>query len=71
MVDSATDPTTDLLVVARLFSKCIDCFDLYQGTKNCGSELNTLLVRLDFEKARLRNWAEHVGLVQVSSRNTE
>jgi hypothetical protein len=57
--------------VATLFTKCVDCFDFYQGTKNYGPEPNTLLVQLDFEKARLLRWAEHVGLVEVSSKKRE
>ena len=67
----SVDQTADLLSVATLFRKCIDCFDFYQGTKNYGPELNTLLVQLDFEKARLLKWAEHVGLVEVSSKKHE
>lgn len=62
----SVDQTADLLSVVTLLSKCIDCFDFYQGTKNYGPELSTLLVQPDFEKARLLKWAEHVGLVKVS-----
>jgi hypothetical protein len=71
MADSIADQTEDLLVVADLFSKCINCFGFYQATKDYGSELVTLLVQLDFEKARLLKWAEHIGLLKISSKRHE
>jgi Prion-inhibition and propagation len=55
--------TVGLLSLAGLFSTCIDCFDFYEASKDCGDELRTLLVQLDLEKTRLLTWAEHVGLV--------
>jgi hypothetical protein len=61
--------TVGLLSLAGLFSTCIDCFDFYEASKDCGDELRTLLVQLDLEKTRLLTWAEHVGLVNVNSRN--
>jgi hypothetical protein len=61
--------TVGLLSLAGLFSTCIDCFDFYEASKECGDELRTLLVQLDLEKTRLLTWAEHVGLVDVNSRN--
>jgi hypothetical protein len=60
--------TIGLLSLAGLFSTCIDCFDFYEASKDCGDELRTLLVQLDLEKTRLLIWAEHVGLVDVNSR---
>lgn len=61
--------TVGLLSLASLFSTCIDCFGFYEASKECGDELRTLLVQLDLEKTRLLIWAQHVGLVDVNSRN--
>jgi hypothetical protein len=61
--------TVGLLSLAGLFSTCIDCFNFYEASKECGDELRTLLVQLDPEKTRLLTGAEHVGLGDVNSRN--
>jgi hypothetical protein len=43
--------TVGLLSLAGLFSTCIDCFDFYEASNDCGDELRTLLVQLDLAAA--------------------
>ena len=45
--------TAGPLSLATLFSTCIDCFEFYKTTKDCGDELRTLMRQLDLEEARL------------------
>ena len=53
------------VTLAALFSKCIDCFSYFKAAQNCSAEAETLLVKLDCEKARLLVWANTVGILRT------
>jgi len=53
------------VTLAALFSNCIDCFSYFKAAQNCSAEAETLLVKLDCEKARLLIWANTVGILRT------
>ncbi|MCJ1398699.1 hypothetical protein MMC11_001900 [Xylographa trunciseda] len=53
------------VTLAALFSSCIDCFSYFKAAQNCSAEAETLLVKLDCEKARLLVWANTVGILRT------
>lgn len=55
------------VTLAALFSSCIECFSYFKAAQNCPSEAETLLVKLDCEKARLLVWGNTVGILQTDS----
>jgi Prion-inhibition and propagation len=52
-----------VVTLAGLFSNCIDCFSFFKAAQNCSAEAETLLAKLDCEKARLLVWANTVGIL--------
>jgi Prion-inhibition and propagation len=53
------------VTLAALFTNCIDCFSYFRAAQNCSAEAETLLVKLDCEKARLLVWANTVGILHT------
>jgi hypothetical protein len=53
------------VTLAALFSKCIDCFSYFKAAQQCPTDAETLLVKLDCEKARLLVWANTVGILRT------
>lgn len=53
------------VTLAALFSNCIDCFSYFKAAQNCSAEAETLLLKLDCEKARLLVWANTVGILRT------
>ena len=53
------------ITLAALFSNCIDCFSYFKAAQNCSAEAETLLVKLDCEKAKLLVWANTVGILRT------
>ncbi|KAL9621373.1 MAG: hypothetical protein Q9160_004133 [Pyrenula sp. 1 TL-2023] len=56
-----------LISLASLFSTCIECFDYYRTARDCPQEVQTKLVKLEFEKLRLLVWANEVGLASTDA----
>jgi len=52
--------------LASLFSTCIECFEYYKTAQSLGTDIQTLLVKLDVEKTRLLIWGNTVGILQAS-----
>lgn len=52
-----------MVVLAGLFSTCIDCFDLFEAAHALEEDSKILLVKLDLEKTRLLIWGNAVGIV--------
>lgn len=52
------------VTLATLFSSCVECFAYFKAAQNCAADVETLLVQLDCEKARLLVWGNNVGILQ-------
>jgi hypothetical protein len=59
------DPISLAVGLAGLFSACIECFDYIKAAQSLEDDFHKLLVKLDFEKAKLLNWGNAIGVVKA------
>ena len=57
--------TVGAVVLASLFSTCIECFDYLKSTQDFRRDYRLLLVKLDLEKTRLLIWGNAVGILEA------